>query len=344
MKMKYSLILVGVLVLILMLAGCGAGGAGEEASTAETGSANQAAADADSQGSGGAAQDSEPGSGGAAQDSEPGSGEAAQDGESEAGEAGPGCGDTVSAEEARKLDADTVIIPEEDLDPYFTIEKIDDEVFKRIEGKSFPAGTDEDSGSGQDGGAADARGAGAQISRGDLRYLRVLHVGFDGQTRIGELIVNEKAAKDVRDVFRELYEAGYQIRKMVLVDQYYDVKMKKYEALDRGNQADCVSIEDDNTSAFNYRAASNNSEVLSNHGLGFAIDLNPYENPYVNADGTLDGPDGSAEYMDRSMATEENHMLKDGDIAVTAFRNHGFSWGGNWSGDKDYQHFDYEAE
>lgn len=333
MKMKYSLILVGVLVLILMLAGCGAGGAGEEASTAGTGSASQAAADADSQGSGGAAQDSEPGSG-----------EAAQDGEAEAGEAGPGCGDTVSAEEARKLDADTVIIPEEDLDPYFTIEKIDDEVFERIEGKSFPAGADESSGSGQDGGAADARGAGAQIRRSDLRYLRVLHVGFDGQTRIGELIVNKKAAKDVRAVFRELYEAGYQIRKMVLVDQYYDVKMKKYEALDRGNQADCVSIEDDNTSAFNYRAASNNSEVLSNHGRGFAIDLNPYENPYVNADGTLDGPDGSAEYLDRSKATEENHMLRDGDIAVTAFRNHGFSWGGNWSGDKDYQHFDYEAE
>ena len=330
--MKYSWILVGLLVLVLMLAGCGAEGAGGEANTAGTGSASQAAEDADSQGSGEAAQNEDAGSG-----------EAAQDGEAEAGEAGPGCGDTVSAEEARKLDADTVIIPEEDLDPYFTIEKIDDEVFKRIEGKSFPAGTDEGSENEQDGGATGNK-TGVQIKRSDLRYLRVLHVGFDGQTRIGELIVNKKAAKDVRDVFRELYEAGYQIRKMVLVDQYYDVKMKTYEALDRGNQADCVSIEDDNTSAFNYRAASNNSEVLSNHGLGFAIDLNPYENPYVNADGTLDGPDGSAEYMDRSKATEENHMLKDGDIAVTAFRDHGFSWGGNWSGDKDYQHFDYEAE
>ncbi|MBQ6622885.1 MAG: M15 family metallopeptidase, partial [Mogibacterium sp.] len=172
---------------------------------------------------------------------------------------------------------------------------------------------------------------------------RVLHVGFDGQTRIGELIVNRKAAKDVLAVFRELYEEGYRIRKMVLVDAYYDIEMEQYAALDRGNQADCVSIEDDNTSAFNYRVASNNSNVISNHGLGFAIDLNPYENPYVNADGSLDGPDGSAEYLDRSKAAEENHMLKDGDTAVSAFKRHGFSWGGDWQGDKDYQHFDYEG-
>jgi hypothetical protein len=228
----------------------------------------------------------------------------------------------VTPQEARQLDADTVILPEEDTDPYFTIEEINDEIIGTINGKSF-----------------NETGA---VSLEDLRYLRVLHVDFDGQTRIGELIVNKRAADDTIEVFRELYARGYQIRKMVLVDHYYDIEMEQYASLDRGNQADCVSIEYDNTSAFNYRVASTGSGKLSNHAYGYAIDFNPYENPYVNADGTLDGPDGSAEYMDRSIASPENHMLSDGDVAVTIFKNHGFSWGGNWSGDKDYQHFDYE--
>ena len=286
-------IMAALLVAAMLLTACGAGGS----EGSGTGAAGSAASEVSAEGAGG---------------------------ESAGSAAAPSCGDTVSAAQAMEMDADTVIIPEEDLDPYFAIREIDDTVYQRIVGKSFS----------EDG----------EISRDDLRYLRVLHVGFDGQTRIGEMIVNKAAAEDVLAVFRELYEKRYQIRKMVLVDQYYDIHMEKYEALDRGNQADCVSIEDDNTSAFNYRVASNNSEVLSNHGRGFAIDLNPYENPYVNADGSLDGPDGSAEYMDRSKATEENHMLKDGDTAVSAFKAHGFSWGGDWEGDKDYQHFDYEQQ
>ena len=294
-----------LLAAAMLLTACGTGGSAGSGTGAAGSAASEASAEAAEAGSA-ASEVSAEGEGSAA------SAEA------------PSCGDTVSAAQAMEMDADTVIIPEENLDPYFAIREIDDTVYQRIVGKSFS----------EDG----------EISRDDLRYLRVLHVGFDGQTRIGELIVNRAAAEDVLAVFRELYEKRYQIRKMVLVDQYYDIHMEKYEALDRGNQADCVSIEDDNTSAFNYRVASNNSEVLSNHGRGFAIDLNPYENPYVNADGSLDGPDGSAEYMDRSKATEENHMLKDGDTAVSAFKAHGFSWGGDWEGDKDYQHFDYEQQ
>ena len=154
-------------------------------------------------------------------------------------------------------------------------------------------------------------------------------------------MVNQDAAEDTLAVFRDLYDAAYPVCKMVLVDNYYDVDFPGYEHLDRGNRADCVSIEDNNTSAFNYRQISTMTGDLSNHAFGRAIDFNPYENPYVNADGTLDGPEGSAEYLDRSKATVDNHMLHEGDPAVSAFKAHGFTWGGDWSGDKDYQHFDH---
>ena len=143
-------------------------------------------------------------------------------------------------------------------------------------------------------------------------------------------------------MFRELYDAGYQIRRMVLVDTYYDAGWPEFAHMERGNQADSVSIAYDNTSAFNYRVASNNSNMLSNHAMGRAIDLNPLENPYVYTDGSVDGPDECLAYADRSQAAAWNHMITSDDLAVSVFQSHGFSWGGYWEGDKDYQHFDYE--
>lgn len=229
---------------------------------------------------------------------------------------------TTSPEQAMLLPADTVIEPEEDVDGYFVIREIGEEVFSRIYGNSFPT----------DGG----------ITTDELRYLRVLHVGYDGQTRIGEMIVSDAAAEDTLAVFRELYDAGYQIRRMVLVDTYYDAEDPEFSHLERGNQADSVSIKHDNTSAFNFRVASNDFSILSNHARGRAIDLNPFENPYVYTDGSVDGPSGCLDYVGRSQASPENHMMTEDDLAVQIFKSHGFSWGGDWVGDKDYQHFDYE--
>ncbi len=230
--------------------------------------------------------------------------------------------DTVSPKQALNLPADTVIKPDADTDAYFEILPIGDQVFARIYGNSFPT----------DGG----------ITTDELRYLRVLHVDFDGETRIGEIIVNAAAAEDTLEVFRELYDADYQIRRMVLVDTYYDAEWPEFAHMERGNQADSVSIAYDNTSAFNYRVASNNSNMLSNHAMGRAIDLNPLENPYVYTDGSVDGPDECLAYADRSQAAAWNHMITADDLAVSVFQSHGFSWGGYWEGDKDYQHFDYE--
>lgn len=46
------------------------------------------------------------------------------------------------------------------------------------------------------------------ISLEELRYLRVLHMGFDGQTHIGELLVNQSIAEDVLEIMAKLYENG----------------------------------------------------------------------------------------------------------------------------------------
>ena len=42
-------------------------------------------------------------------------------------------------------------------------------------------------------------------------------MGFDGQTKEGELVVNKAIAEDVLAIFRQLYEAEYPIEKVWLV-------------------------------------------------------------------------------------------------------------------------------
>ena len=231
----------------------------------------------------------------------------------------------VKAEEVEdilELEPGTALEPQEDADRFFAVFDIPEDVFAFMDGRSFKEG--------------------GQIMRTALKYLRVLYVDYEGIVRVGELVVNVAAADAFLGVMRELYAYGYPIHKMVLVDNYYDLP-SEMPWLDRDGGSDEASIEDNNTSAFNYRMASNNAASLSNHALGTAIDLNPYENPYVNPDGTVDGPAGSYPYADRTGASMENHMMSDEDFAVITFKKYGFSWGGDWAPEKDYQHFDWNG-
>ncbi len=164
------------------------------------------------------------------------------------------------------------------------------------------------------------------ISIGELRYLRVLYVGFDGQTHIGELLVNQSIAEDVLEIMAELYENGYAIEKMALVDDY--------------GADDEQSMEDNNTSAFNYREIAGTSR-MSRHSLGLAIDINPRYNPYIkrkNNGETVISPVNGAEYADRSR--EFAHKIDENDLCYRLFTEHGFTWGGSWNSVKDYQHFE----
>lgn len=68
------------------------------------------------------------------------------------------------------------------------------------------------------------------------------------------------------EIFHELYLAEYPIERIRLIDEY--------------DGDDTVSMEDNNTSCFNYRVVDGTSS-LSKHAYGMAIDINPLYNPYV---------------------------------------------------------------
>lgn len=168
-----------------------------------------------------------------------------------------------------------------------------------------------------------------KIDYSDLRYLTVKYVDFDGKTQSGELIVNVRIADDVLEIFKELYEAEYQIEKMRLIDDY--------------NADDDASMEDNNTSAFNYRTIDG-TDNISDHSYGIAIDINPLYNPYIrNGYGERNVlPVNGSAYADRSLDFE--HKITAGDVCYNAFISRGFKWGGEWTGNIDYQHFYKEIE
>ena len=103
--------------------------------------------------------------------------------------------------------------------------------------------------------------------------------------------------------------------------------------------SDFRSIEADNSSSFNCRNATGSSS-WSNHAYGLAIDVDPIENPYVTASGSV-AHTASRPYLNR--ARIRPGMAYPGGVLVSAFRSIGWGWGGYWSGDRDYQHFSYNG-
>ena len=161
---------------------------------------------------------------------------------------------------------------------------------------------------------------GCPVALRDLRLLTLSHWSFDGRALTGRLIVHRDVARDMVQVFRDLYAARVPIRRMVPVDAY--------------GGSDFRSIEGDNTSAFNCRFVDGTTR-WSNHAYGRAIDVNPIENPYVSAGSTSHR--ASRPYVDRTK--RRPGMAYEGGALVRAFDRIGWGWGGRWTSVKDYQHF-----
>lgn len=207
----------------------------------------------------------------------------------------------------------------------FYYEPLSDEMISRITGISYPVVENE-----KDALAVEAVNIAPsrediQISYEDLCYMSVLHYNFHGVERTGELICNQAIAQDLVEIFYELYQNEYQIEQIRLIDEY--------------GGDDTLSMQDNNTSCFNYRVVDGTSN-LSKHALGLAIDINPFFNPYVvfQKDGsTYISPKGSETYADRSK--DFAYKIDENDLCYQLFKEHGFIWGGHWNSCKDYQHF-----
>ena len=166
---------------------------------------------------------------------------------------------------------------------------------------------------------------GCPVSRDGLRYLRLLHYNAKGEIQTGEMVVNKQIADRVVSIFRQLYEQKYRIERMVLIDDY--------------NADDDRSMEDNNTSCFNYRVVAG-TKSLSKHAYGLAIDLNPRYNPYVR-NGKVSPENGKDYAYNRQKRNDIPYKIDTNDLAYRLFMKAGAQWGGAWKTMKDYQHFQF---
>ena len=191
----------------------------------------------------------------------------------------------------------------------FSVSGIDEATFARMKGKSYKDN--------------------CPIPLDDLRYVRVLHKDIKGETHEGELVCSKHIASDVLEIFKALFEAGYPIERVRLVDEY--------------DADDETSMRDNNSSCFNFRFITHSTKI-SKHGLGLAVDINTLYNPYiktVNGKNILE-PATAEPYIDR--AKDFPYKIEKGDLCYRLFTERGFEWGGEWKTVKDYQHFEVSDE
>lgn len=150
-----------------------------------------------------------------------------------------------------------------------------------------------------------------------LVLINVRYWSFDEREHVGQLVIHRELAADVRGIFEEINAAHFPIEKIIPVSAY--------------DWSDNASMEDNNSSAFNYRKIVG-GESLSQHALGRAIDINPRLNPYVKGELVL--PNGAV------YAPDIPGTITSDSVVVRAFLNRGWDWGGSWERLKDWQHFE----
>ena len=151
----------------------------------------------------------------------------------------------------------------------------------------------------------------------DLRLVDVYYYSFDKKLHKGQLVIHKDLVNEIVWIFKMLKEKKFPIKSVIPVIKFH--------------WSDEESMKANNTSAFNYRLVANTNR-LSNHSTGRAIDINPWQNPQI-----IDGkasPEGAV-YNPKAKGTISKNSL-----VVRLLKNKGWNWGGDWKTRTDYQHFE----
>lgn len=174
-----------------------------------------------------------------------------------------------------------------------------------------------------------------------LNILRISYVDFEGvEHHDGSLMVYDVVADHVLAIFKELFDKKFPIANVSLINEY--------------NGNDELSMENNNSSAFNCRNIAN-TNIISIHSYGLAIDINPQQNPYLITKHEIGKkavpvyPSLGMEYLNRvnirtgMVESVVNNKTKE--TVIDIFYKHGFTiWGGNWNDPIDWHHFQLTRE
>lgn len=161
--------------------------------------------------------------------------------------------------------------------------------------------------------------AGCPVGRSKLTVVEMNFYGLDKKYHRGQLVVRSTYVTKTRKTFQAAFDKKFPIRQMRNPNGW------------KGK--DVPMMEADNSSAFNCRKVVGNPYRRSPHSYGYAIDINPRENPY-RADRWY--PTSGLSYRNRSKKRPGMHFTSS--VFPVNFRKHGGHWGGSYA---DYHHFEF---
>lgn len=158
----------------------------------------------------------------------------------------------------------------------------------------------------------------------ELRHVTVSFWGFDEQHHTGELLVHRDVADDVVAVFERVHEHRFPLEAVTITTQA---------------ELDAPPTGDGNATASFVCRPTTGSGSWSAHAYGLAIDVNPFQNPYVREvdAGRIVLPELATAYTDRSL--DLPGMIHEDGPVVAAFRDVGWTWGGDFQSLFDPHHF-----
>lgn len=158
-----------------------------------------------------------------------------------------------------------------------------------------------------------------------LELITVEYFSFDDKLHRGQIVINEQLASDVKAMFELAEETKFPISKVVPnAHPEYNFDTKK------------LVFDHNVTYSFGYRKVKD-SDKLSLHSYGRAIDINPLQNPYIRyRDGKeiVFPPDSKWNPKKPGTLHKNNELIK-------FMESRGWEWGGHWTkqdGVIDYMH------
>jgi hypothetical protein len=145
-----------------------------------------------------------------------------------------------------------------------------------------------------------------------LQLLDVTHLGYDGQLRQGQLVVHEAMHPTFTRIFEGLLELQYPIEKVRPMVEY--------------GWSDALAMADNNTSVYrpDFIVGENGRRTASEHTRGTAADLNPFDNPLLNYNGTLE-PENAI-----GREPHEPAVISGNQAVINLFSEHNMEYGGYW--------------
>ncbi|WP_052459961.1 M15 family metallopeptidase [Tessaracoccus massiliensis] len=159
--------------------------------------------------------------------------------------------------------------------------------------------------------------SGCPVGPSSLSTIRINQQSMDGRVYRGEIIVRRDRAAEVADVFKRTFEGDFPVFQMTNPNEFGADDIKMMAA--------------NNTSGFNCRRVVGNPYAMSPHSYGYAVDVNPVQNPYRDPNGKWHP---STAHVKRTPVVPG--MLTATSVPVKAFQSHGWSWFSGW----DWHHFE----